>query len=102
MSWHRCGNLILGPTARDQHEWPDPNVDPDSKDDILQKILSSCRKLIPNFNTDDAFHSFAGARAKSSRGDWIIEQCATEPSMIHAAGIDSPGIAGSPCAARLW
>ena len=25
------GNLILGPTARYQHEWPDPNVDPDSK-----------------------------------------------------------------------
>mmetsp|Transcript_13686 Transcript_13686/g.34085 ORF Transcript_13686/g.34085 Transcript_13686/m.34085 type:complete len:664 (-) Transcript_13686:198-2189(-) len=93
------GNLILGPTARDQHEWPNPDVDPDSKDDILGKILPACRKLVPSFDVNDAFHSFAGARAKSSRGDWIIERCATEQDMIHVAGIDSPGIAGSPAIA---
>ena len=93
------GNLILGPTARDQHEWPKPDVDPDSKDDILGKILPACRKLVPSFDVNDAFHSFAGARAKSSRGDWIIERCATEEDMIHVAGIDSPGIAGSPAIA---
>ena len=93
------GNLILGPTARDQHEWPNPDVDPDYKDDILGKILPACRKLVPSFDVNDAFHSFAGARAKSSRGDWIIERCATEEDMIHVAGIDSPGIAGSPAIA---
>ena len=93
------GNLILGPTARDQHEWPDPNVDPDSKEEILQTILSNCKKLIPSFDMADTFHSFAGARAKSSRGDWIIERSAADGDMIHAAGIDSPGIAGSPAIA---
>jgi len=93
------GNLILGPTARDQHEWADPNVDPMDKETILQTVLSSCKKLVPSFDVNDAFHSFAGARAKSTRGDWIIEQCATASSMIHAAGIDSPGIAGSPAIA---
>jgi L-2-hydroxyglutarate oxidase LhgO len=93
------GNLILGPTARDQHEWPDPNVDPMDKETILQTVLSACKKLVPTFDVNDAFHSFAGARAKSTRGDWIIERCATEPNMIHAAGIDSPGIAGSPAIA---
>ena len=93
------GNLILGPTARDQHEWPNPDVDPDSKDDVLGKILPACRKLVPSFDVNDAFHSFAGARAKSSRGDWIIERCATEQDVIHVAGIDSPGIAGSPAIA---
>jgi len=93
------GNLILGPTARDQHEWADPTVDPDSKEEILSTILSACQKLVPAFDVNDAFHSFAGARAKSSRGDWIIEPCATDGDMIHAAGIDSPGIAGSPAIA---
>jgi len=93
------GNLILGPTARDQHEWADPSVDPDSKDAILQTILSSCKKLVPAFDMGDTFHSFAGARAKSSRGDWIIEPSAVDGSFIHAAGIDSPGIAGSPAIA---
>ena len=93
------GNLILGPTARDVHEWPNPDVDPDSKDDILQTILQGCRRLVPTFDVADSFHSFSGARAKSSRGDWIIERCATEENLIHAAGIDSPGIAGSPAIA---
>jgi L-2-hydroxyglutarate oxidase LhgO len=93
------GNLILGPTARDQHEWPDPAVDPSAKDEILQTILSSCRKLVPSFKLEDTFNSFAGARAKSSRGDWIIERSVADGELIHAAGIDSPGIAGSPAIA---
>ena len=93
------GNLILGPTARDVHEWPDGKTDPDAKTDILKTILQGCRRLVPTFDTDDSFHSFSGARAKSSRGDWILEQCVTEPQLIHAAGIDSPGIAGSPAIA---
>ena len=97
------GNLILGPTARDVHEWPrgadGAPADPDAKTDVLQTILQGCRRLVPDFETDDAFHSFAGARAKSTRGDWILERCAKEPNMIHAAGIDSPGIAGSPAIA---
>ena len=114
------GNLILGPTARDQHEWPNPNRDPDSKEDVLAKILPACRRLVPSFDVADAFHSFSGARAKSTRGDWcaitcvshlhrltyryayrcrIIEPSKSEPNFIHAAGIDSPGIAGSPAIA---
>jgi L-2-hydroxyglutarate oxidase LhgO len=93
------GNLILGPTARDQHEWPDPRTDPDSKEAILQTILSSCKRLVPGFDTADAFHSFAGARAKSDRGDWIIERSGADGNFIHAAGIDSPGIAASPAIA---
>ena len=93
------GNLILGPTARDQHEWPNPDVDPDSKEEILQKILYNCKKLVPAFDMGDTFHSFAGARAKSDRGDWIIERSAADGSFINVAGIDSPGIAGSPAIA---
>jgi glycerol-3-phosphate dehydrogenase len=75
-----------------------------AKEDVLKTILSACRNLVPAFDTADSFNSFAGARAKSSRGDWIIEPVTTEASggdgkFIHAAGIDSPGIAGSPAIA---
>ena len=97
------GYLILGPTARDVHEWPSPDKDPNTKEEVLHTILSACRRLVPEFDTDDSFHSFSGARAKSSRGDWIIERCfaegALDGKLIHAAGIDSPGIAGSPAIA---
>jgi len=99
------GNLILGPTARDVHEWPDPSVDPANKEEVLGTILSACRRLVPDFDVSEAFHSFSGARAKSTRGDWIIERvfsdngAAMDGDFIHAAGIDSPGIAGSPAIA---
>jgi glycerol-3-phosphate dehydrogenase len=97
------GNLILGPTARDVHEWADPAVDPDSKEEVTAQILSACKRLVPSFDTDDVFHSFSGARAKSSRGDWIIERSyahgALDGDFINVAGIDSPGIAGSPAIA---
>jgi len=97
------GNLILGPTARDvgnpQHDL--------TKDQCNSFILSKCKQLVDAFDASQAFHAFAGARAKSSRKlpdgsdecDWIIEPCRTQPRMIHAAGIDSPGLAGSPAIA---
>jgi glycerol-3-phosphate dehydrogenase len=89
-------NLILGPTARDMHQ-------SDARDmtaaDIQHYILSKCRELVPSFDPSETIHAFCGARAKSDRGDWIIENSAVDGRMIHVAGIDSPGLAGSPAIA---
>jgi L-2-hydroxyglutarate oxidase LhgO len=84
------GNLILGPTAREKDM---------SKSKIQDYILSKCKQLVPYFDPKETIHAFCGARAKSSRGDWIIEASEVDPSFIHAAGIDSPGLAGSPAIA---
>jgi len=101
------GNLILGPTARDLLKFnaetnsyePDKEVAEQSKDSIMKYILTKCKKLVPSFKASEVIHTFSGTRAKSTRGDWIIEPCPTAPGMIHAAAIDSPGIAGSPAIA---
>ncbi|KAL9190852.1 hypothetical protein ACHAXT_000558 [Thalassiosira profunda] len=90
------GNLILGPTARDMHK---PEAADMSTASVQEYILSKCKKLCPYFDPKEAFHAFCGARAKSSRGDWIIEPSVADGSMIHVAGIDSPGLAGSPAIA---
>jgi L-2-hydroxyglutarate oxidase LhgO/bacterioferritin-associated ferredoxin len=90
------GNLILGPTARDMH---DPTAAQMTTDDIQQYILSLCKRLVPTIDAGKTFHSFAGARAKSSRGDWIIEPSQQNQHFLHVAGIDSPGLAGSPAIA---
>ena len=66
---------------------------------VQEYILSKCRKLIPHFDPKETFHAFCGARSKSDRGDWIIERSAKDGNFIHAAGIDSPGLAGSPAIA---
>jgi len=91
------GNLILGPTAVDVK---DPESAKRNPSDAIHTILSKCRELVPTFDAGEVIHSFAGARAKSSRGDWIIEECPTAQGFIHAAGIDSPGLAGSPAIAQ--
>ena len=90
------GNLILGPTARDTHL---PEVMAQSIEDIQRFILSKCKILVPSFDPREVIHAFCGARAKSTRGDWIIEICPSSARAVHAAGIDSPGLAGSPAIA---
>jgi len=90
------GNLILGPTARDTYKAEARDM---SKEAVQNYILSKCKALVPHFNPKETFHAFCGARAKNSRGDWIIERSSVDGNMIHAAGIDSPGLAGSPAIA---
>jgi glycerol-3-phosphate dehydrogenase len=58
---------------------------------IQEYILSKCKSLIPSFDAKETIHAFAGARAKSTRGDWIIEPSKKNANFIHVAGIDSPG-----------
>lgn len=90
------GNLILGPTARDMHL---PEVAAETTEDILTYILGKCKQLVPHFDAAEVIHTFSGSRAKNSTGDWIIGVCPTSAQFINAAGIDSPGLAGSPAIA---
>lgn len=90
------GNLILGPTARDVHSEEAMNM---SQSSVQEYILSKCKQLCPYFDPKETIHAFCGARAKSSRGDWILEPSAKDGNFIHVAGIDSPGLAGSPAIA---
>lgn len=90
------GNLILGPTARDMHLPESRDMDSAA---VQEHILSKCKELVPTFDPKEIIHAFCGARAKSDRGDWIIENSVQDGRMIHVAGIDSPGLAGSPAIA---
>lgn len=90
------GNLILGPTARDTYLPECMNM---TDEEVQTFILSKCKHLVPSFDASMVIHAFCGARAKSTRGDWIIEPSQQDPHFIHVAGIDSPGLAGSPAIA---
>ena len=87
------GNLILGPTARDTYKPEARNM---SAAAVQEYILSQCKKLVPSFDAKETIHAFCGARAKSDRGDWIIERSSKNSNFINVAGIDSPGLAGAP------
>lgn len=90
------GNLLLGPTARDMHN---KAMMAQTVPEITKELLVKCRELIPGFDARKVIHSFAGARAKSTRGDWVIERSEKVPGFVQAAAIDSPGLAGSPAIA---
>jgi len=65
----------------------------------MKYIITKCRELVPSFDIKEVIHTFAGARAKNSTGDWVIGISHTSPHFINVAGIDSPGLAGSPAIA---
>lgn len=90
------GNLILGPTARDVHK---PEARDMTSAQVQEYILSKCKLLVKSFDPKETIHAFCGARAKSDLGDWIVEPSRQNRNMIHVAGIDSPGLAGSPAIA---
>eukprot|EP01083_Nonionella_stella_P152454 488710_1 len=91
------GNLILGPTSRDVDN---PQTQEDTAEDIMKYILTKSKQLVPAIDANNVMHSFAGARAKSDTGDWIIEKTKCKDiNFYNVAGIDSPGLAGSPAIA---
>jgi glycerol-3-phosphate dehydrogenase len=65
----------------------------------MRYIITKCRDLVPSFDIKEVIHTFAGARAKNSTGDWVIGISHVSPHFINVAGIDSPGLAGSPAIA---
>lgn len=89
------GNFMLGPNAEDI----DKREDIDTTIEELGKIVETGRRSIPDFDIRRALTTFSGIRAKSSTGDFIVEESAVE-GFVNAAGIDSPGLTSSPAIAN--
>ncbi|MDZ7671655.1 MAG: NAD(P)/FAD-dependent oxidoreductase [Halanaerobiales bacterium] len=89
------GNFMIGPNAEEVDK--KENVNTTLKE--VNYIIKQARKSIPNFNTDQILKTFAGLRAKSNRGDFIIEESKVK-NFINVAGIDSPGLTSAPAIAN--
>lgn len=89
------GNLMVGPTAL---ELP-------HKDDLattaqgFDEIFSFTQGLVPSLNRRDIIASFAGIRAGSPTGDFIL-QTSHNGKAIHLMGIESPGLTAAPAIAE--
>ncbi len=87
-------NLMIGPNAQEVIQ----------KDDVattrenLSAIIQTARKSLPDFDTNKIIRSFAGIRATSSTGDFIVGKTSVK-NFINCAGIDSPGLTSSPAIA---
>ncbi|MCH4072384.1 NAD(P)/FAD-dependent oxidoreductase [Pseudoramibacter sp.] len=88
------GNYIIGSTATMRTNKEDTSNDAEG----IQDLLDGAHKLIPNFDDGSVIRTFAGQRPVALNNDndfWICES-ETVPHFIHAAGIQSPGVASSP------
>jgi glycerol-3-phosphate dehydrogenase len=86
------GNVLLGPTSREQSEVM-------TNTQVLQHIMQFALKLIPDLDVKHAITSYSGFRAKTDIADFILNE---SPNMfLNMAGIDSPGLTSSPALAIL-
>ena len=86
------GNLIVGPNAQPVED----REDRATTDAGLAEIAAGARRIAPNVNLRAVITSFAGVRSTPSTGDFYLEASEQCPRVIHAVGIESPGLASSP------
>lgn len=89
-------NVLVGPDAYEQPMREDFSTHRENIDAILKKHLP----LIKGFAPADVITYFAGIRAATYEEEFIIERSDSVPNLIHAAGIQSPGLASAPAIAE--
>ncbi len=89
------GNVFIGPNAQDMEDTNDHSVTASG----MQEIIAAAYKLIPALPMGAAITEFAGLRAVSSNGDFVIGTSMVG-GFINAAGMQSPGLTAAPAVAE--
>ena len=83
------GNLIVGPDAVVVE-----GNDTSTTGDGLRFVRETAQKSAPSINFRESIRNFAGVRANTGAGDFILRESA--PGFIDLAGICSPGLSAAP------
>ena len=90
------GNLFIGPNA-----W-----DVSGQDDVrttaggLAEVIEGAKKLIPNLPLGAVITQFAGLRAVAAQDDFVLGPSPVVGGLVHAAGMQSPGLTAAPAIAE--
>lgn len=93
------GNLVVGPNACDIED----KTDLTTTSAGLKEILGSALNLVPKLSLkkDTIIANYAGLRAESNTGDFIIELYDEVMDFINVAGVKSPGLTSAPAIAEM-
>ncbi|HOO26157.1 MAG TPA: FAD-dependent oxidoreductase, partial [Clostridiales bacterium] len=89
-------NVLVGPDAYEQPLREDFSTNAENMNIILEKHLP----LIKGFQKSDVIAYFSGIRAATYEEEFIVEKSDYVKNLIHAAGIQSPGLAAAPAIAE--
>ncbi len=89
------GNVLVGPTASESPGREDYATRPEELHE-LEKHLRLNRRLSMN----QVIAYFSGVRPCTYEEDFIVEKSGRVANLVHAAGIQSPGLASAPAIAE--
>jgi glycerol-3-phosphate dehydrogenase len=90
------GTIMVGPTAYDVADREDLTTSAVGAEEVFLQV----RRLVPGISERDCIAEFAGTRAVSDSGDFIIEPT-SQKGFINVAGIQSPGLTAAPAIATM-
>ena len=89
------GNVIVGPDSEEVLDPSDLSTTADRLEYVRETALLTSKKIPYN----KVIRTFAGIRATSSTGDFIIEEVKDAPGFFNVAGYESPGLSSIPAVA---
>ena len=91
------GNLFIGPDAQNI----DDKTDIAATGNGMDRVITGARRLVPNLPLQAAITQFSGLRAAAEDGDFILRESEAARGLVHAAGIQSPGLTAAPAIAQV-
>ncbi|MGV2686696.1 FAD-dependent oxidoreductase, partial [Clostridium perfringens] len=89
------GNLLVGPDAIETHNKEDFSTNAES----IKRVFERQKEISPLLSRSDIITYFTGVRAATYEEDFIIEKGHFTRNIVHAAGIQSPGLTAAPAIA---
>lgn len=91
------GNVLVGPDAAETYEKESFATTAES----IRNTFEKQKQAAPWLNAGDIITYFTGVRAATYEEDFIVEKGRRVRNIIHAAGIQSPGLTAAPAIAEL-
>lgn len=90
------GNILVGPDAFETVLREDDSTDASN----VQAIFDKHHKTVPSLDSRMIITYFSGTRACTYEEDFVVQKSDRVSNMLHAAGIQSPGLTAAPAIAK--